>query len=129
MIDRCTLVPGDFTTAIPSDGDIYLLSRVLHDWDDTQCRTILTTCARNMPDHAELLVIERLLPETADTDSLAIPWDIHMLCNVGGRERTQSHFRSLLADAGFEFASTHPLPLDAFVMRARLAPGAGCIVS
>jgi hypothetical protein len=35
-------------------------------------------------------VIERLLPEVGDVNSLAIPWDIHMLCNTGGRERTES---------------------------------------
>ncbi|MFJ5990600.1 methyltransferase [Lentzea sp. NPDC092896] len=119
--DRVTLVPGDFTRSIPGTGDIYLLSRVLHDWDDEQCRTILATCARNMPAHAELLVIERLLPEAGEVDSLAIPWDIHMLCNTGGRERTESHYRALLAEAGFELVETHALPLDAHVMRARLS--------
>ncbi|MFD9704883.1 methyltransferase [Lentzea sp. NPDC059081] len=120
LAERVSLVPGDFTRSVPADGDVYLLSRVLHDWDDDQCRTILATCARDMPAHAELLVIERLLPEAGDTDSLAIPWDIHMLCNTGGRERSESHYRSLLAEAGFELVETHALPLDAHVMRARL---------
>ncbi|GLY48955.1 methyltransferase [Lentzea sp. NBRC 102530] len=120
LADRVTLVPGDFTRAIPGVGDVYLLSRVLHDWDDEQCRTILATCARNMPAHAELLVIERLLPETGEADSLAIPWDIHMMCNTGGRERTESHYRALLAEAGFELVETNALPLDAHVMRFRL---------
>jgi hypothetical protein len=119
VADRVTLVPGDFTESVPGDGDVYLLSRVLHDWDDEKCHTILTTCARNMPAHAELLVIERLLPETGGVDSLAIPWDVHMLCNTGGRERTESHYRALLADAGFEVLETHPLPLDAHLVRAR----------
>jgi hypothetical protein len=119
LADRVTLVPGDFTREVPDAGDIYLLSRVLHDWDDDQCRTILATCARNMPAHAELLVIERLLPETGDPGSLAIPWDIHMLCNTGGRERTESDYRALLAETGFELVETHSLPLDAHVMRAR----------
>jgi len=119
LADRVRLVPGDFTREIPGTGDIYLLSRVLHDWDDSQCRTILRTCARNMPPHAELLVVERLLPETGGAESLAIPWDIHMLCNTGGRERTESDYRALLADAGFELTETHSLPLDAHVMRAR----------
>ncbi|MFB9905483.1 methyltransferase [Allokutzneria oryzae] len=119
VADRCTLVPGDFTESVPANGDVYLLARVLHDWDDTQCHTILTTCAANMPEHAELLIIERLLPETAGADSLAVPWDVHMLCNVGGRERTESHYRALLAEAGFQLTGSHPLPLDAHVLRAR----------
>jgi hypothetical protein len=119
VADRCDLVPGDFTESVPATGDTYLLSRVLHDWDDARCHTILATCAAHMPDHAELLVVERLLPETAGADSLAIPWDVHMLCNVGGRERTRSHYRTLLAGAGFELTAVHPLPLDAHVLRAR----------
>ncbi|MFJ1763115.1 methyltransferase [Amycolatopsis sp. NPDC088138] len=115
---RCSLVPGDFTQGVPGDGDVYLLSRVLHDWDDARCHTILTTCAAGMPGGAELLIIERLLPEESGTASLAVPWDIHMLCNVGGRERTESHYRALLAGAGFELTDVRPLALDAFVLRA-----------
>ncbi len=83
------------------------------------CRTILGVIAEAMPVHAELLVVERLLPETAGTPSLAVPWDIHMLCNVGGRERTESHYRALLADAGFELTAARPLALDAYVLCAR----------
>jgi hypothetical protein len=100
-------------------GNGELLSRMLHDWDDEQCGTILATCARNMPAPAELLVVERLLPESGGADSLAIPWDIHMLCNTCGRERTESHYRELLADVGFEVVETHLLPLDAHLVRAR----------
>ena len=118
VADRCTLMAGDFTESVPAIGDVYLLSRVLHDWDDVQCHDILTTLDAAMPEHAELLVIERLLPAD-DTDSLAVPWDIHMLCNVGGRERTESHYRNLLAEAGFELTATIPLPLDTYVLRAR----------
>lgn len=121
VADRIDLVPGDFTEAVPANGDVYLLSRVLHDWDDDQCRTILATCARDMPQHAELLVIERVLPDLANTDSLAVPWDIHMLCNTGGRERTEEHYRHLLGEAGFELTDIHPLPLDAHILRARRA--------
>ena len=117
--DRTTLVPGDFTRSVPDNGDVYLLSRVLHDWTDADCHTILTTCARNMPPHAELLIIERLLPEPAGTDSLSIPWDIHMLCNTGGQERTQSHYQALLAEAGFTLTETHSLPLDAHLLRVQ----------
>ncbi|TDV56591.1 methyltransferase [Actinophytocola oryzae] len=123
VADRCTLVAGDFTESVPAGGDTYLLSRVLHDWDDTRCAAILATCASGMPDHAQLLVVERLLPETCDTDSLAVPWDIHMLCNVGGRERTAAHYRALLSGAGFEITAIHPLPLDAHVLCARRSDG------
>ncbi|MEJ3653029.1 methyltransferase [Actinomycetes bacterium KLBMP 9759] len=115
--DRCTLVAGDFTAEVPPGGDVYVLSRVLHDWDDETCLTILRRCADSMPAHATLLVVERLLPED-DSDSLAAAWDVHMLCNVGGRERTASHFRELLAEAGFTLLDRQELALEAAALRA-----------
>jgi hypothetical protein len=116
--DRAELILGDFTCGIPHGGDVYILSRVLHDWDDQQCRALLKRCAEAMPAQAELLIVERLLPED-ESPSLAVAWDIHMMCNVGGRERTVSQYRGLLAESGLEFIGQHPLPLDAALLRAR----------
>ncbi|MER6284121.1 methyltransferase [Streptomyces sviceus] len=118
LADRCRFVAGDFTSGIPEGGDLYVLSRVLHDWDDERCLTILRGCARAMAPGAELLLIERLLPADARL-SLAVAWDVHMLCNVGGRERTEDHYRRLLDEAGFDFAACHELPLQAALMRFR----------
>ncbi|MCF3122097.1 methyltransferase [Streptomyces arenae] len=120
VADRCTLVAGDFTESIPPGGDIYLLSRILHDWDDDACLRILRRCAEAMPPTAELLLVERLLPQDG-RPSLATAWDLHMLCNVGGRERTAEHYARLLAGAGLDPGSVVPLPLDAFLLRARKA--------
>lgn len=117
-LDRCELVAGDFTSGVPQSGDVYLLSRVLHDWDDQRCQAFLKRCAESMPKDAELLIVERLLPED-DTPSLAVAWDVHMLCNVGGRERTVGHYRQLLAEAGFTLTARHDLPLDVALLTAR----------
>lgn len=116
-LERAELVTGDFTGGVPDGGDVYLLSRVLHDWDDEQCRTILDRCAEAMADGTELLIVERLLPEDG-SPSLAVAWDLHMMCNVGGRERTTGHYRELLAASGFELTSVHGLPLDVALLRA-----------
>jgi hypothetical protein len=47
--DRAGLIPGDFTYGIADGGDVYVLSRVLHDWDDQQCRALLQRCAEALP--------------------------------------------------------------------------------
>jgi AraC-like DNA-binding protein len=122
-LDRCDLIAGDFTTDMPAHGDVYLLSRVLHDWDDQQCKAILRRCCNSMRPGAELLIVERLLPEN-DSPSLAVDWDIHMLCNVGGQERTASHYRGLLVDAGLTLQSQHELPLEFAVLRVTKSPDA-----
>jgi hypothetical protein len=115
--ERCTYRAGDFAD-VPSGGDVYVLSRVLHDWDDDRCREILRHCARAMHADADLLIVERLLP-TDGSASLATAWDLHMMCNVGGRERTADHYARLLSDTGFELASRSPLPLDGHLLHAR----------
>lgn len=90
---------------------------MLHDWDDERCREILRHCARAMPDHADLLVIERVLPADGSV-SLATAWDLHMMCNVGGRERRATHYGRLFADAGLALVNQTPLPLDGHVLHA-----------
>ncbi|MFD0572254.1 methyltransferase [Kitasatospora gansuensis] len=117
--DRCGYVAGDFAD-VPAGGDVYLLSRILHDWDDDRCREILRHCARAMAAHADLLVVERILPAD-DSPSLATAWDLHMRCNVGGRERRADHYARLFADAGLTLVDTSPLPLDATVLHVRKA--------
>lgn len=120
--ERCTFHPGDFAD-VPAGGDVYVLSRVLHDWDDDRCLEILRHCARAMPDTADLLVVERVLPADG-SPSLATAWDLHMMCNVGGRERRADHYARLFADAGLTLVGVTPLPLDGNVLHVRRGAGA-----
>jgi hypothetical protein len=119
---RCAFVAGDFAD-MPAGGDVYVLSRILHDWDDERCREILRHCARAMPDHADLLVVERVLPCDGSV-SLATAWDLHMMCNVGGRERHAAHYERLFADAGLALVGQSRLPLDGYVLHVRKARSA-----
>ncbi|MCX4559918.1 methyltransferase [Streptomyces phaeochromogenes] len=115
--ERCAFRAGDFAD-VPAGADVYVLSRVLHDWDDDRCREILRHCARAMTDTADLLVVERVLPADGSA-SLATAWDLHMMCNVGGRERRADHYARLFADAGLTLVDRTPLPLDGSVLHVR----------
>lgn len=118
LLDRCEVIGGDFTERLPEGGDVYLLSRILHDWDDEQCLRILANCRRAMAETARLVIIERPIP-TDGTPSLAIAWDVHMAVNnIGGRERTDGEYRRLLRAAGFDLVDVRPLALDMAVLTA-----------
>jgi hypothetical protein len=105
---RASCVVGDFFEAVPAGADAYLLSRVLHDWDDEDALRILRVVRAAMDDDARLLVVDAILPERAVDQPFAIRMDLHMLLMLGARERTEAEFRDLLARAGLHLVRTVP---------------------
>ena len=106
---RCDSIAGDFFVSVPAGGDAYILKRVIHDWDDERAAAILRNCHRAMPGHGRLLVIELVLPP-GNEPSLGKLFDLLMLVDLGGRERTEADYRTLLAGAGFELTAVTPTP-------------------
>ena len=97
--DRIEFVAGDFFTRVP-EGDVYVLSTILHDWDDERAEAILRTIRAAGPAHARLLVIERIIQPGNEPDG--IKWlDLLMLVLNRGRERSEGEWRGLLERSGF----------------------------
>jgi hypothetical protein len=107
VADRCDIVAGDFFAGLPSGGDAYLLSLIVHDWEDAQVITLLENCHRAMHAHGKLLLVEQVVPSGNDP-SLSKLLDITMLVEAGGRERTEPEFRALFAAAGFTLMKIVP---------------------
>src|SRR5438067_1440413 len=63
---RCMIDAADFFVRVPAGQDVYVLSQILHDWNDEACLTILGTCRAAMRADSRLLVIERVLGPDAD---------------------------------------------------------------
>ena len=96
---RCRLAGGDFFETVPRGGDLYILSWVIHDWDDERSIAILRNCRRAMTGDARLLLIEQIVPD-GNEPSLSKLYDLHMLVLApGGRERRADEYHSLLAAA------------------------------
>jgi hypothetical protein len=122
--DRSECVVGDFFDAVPPGADAYLLSRVVHDWDDADAERILTTCRTAMPAGARLLLVDAIVPERAHDGPEAVLMDIHMLILFSARERTEGQFRRLLAGAGFDLRRVVPTgsPAGLSVIEATASP-------
>ena len=97
---RCKIVAGSFFDSVPSGGDVYLLSRILHDWPDDKARLILENCHKSIRENGVLLLREHVIPE-ADAPSFGKQLDLTMLFMLGGAERTEKEWRKLLQDSGF----------------------------
>jgi hypothetical protein len=97
---RCRIVAGDFFGRVPPGGDVYVLSQILHDWDDEHCLRILNSCRAAMTDASRLLVIERLLERDGNPTNFLSDMDMLVLF-PGARERTLKEYVELFAAAGF----------------------------
>ncbi|MHA1517827.1 MAG: methyltransferase, partial [Alphaproteobacteria bacterium] len=97
-----SLVPGDFVEAIHVEADIYVLKDVLQQHDDAEAQKILENCCEAMKPGTCLIVYERLMPETAMDDPVAIMLDLHMMAITGGKARTKSEIEALIAKAGLD---------------------------
>ena len=120
MLARCRLEGGSFFDRVPDDGDLYVLRRVVHDFDDDRALALLATLRRDMPDGATLLLLESVVPPGGGPD-FAKTLDLDMLLFVGGRERTEREYAALLGRAGFELTRVVPTISPISLVEARPA--------
>ncbi|MFJ4100955.1 methyltransferase [Amycolatopsis japonica] len=102
--DRVEVSAGSFFDPLPAGADAYLLSDILHDWDDEHAHRILARCAEAAGAEGRVLVIEAVGGLGAQTE-----WDLVMLVLYGGRERRLDELRELAAAHGLVFDSVTTL--------------------
>ncbi|ADJ45020.1 O-methyltransferase-related protein [Amycolatopsis mediterranei S699] len=100
LAGRAGAVAGSFFDPLPAGADAYVLSDVLHDWDDDHARTILAGCRRAAGRSGTVVVIEPLRHGT----STAI--NLFMLMCFAGRERTVAELTNLAAGCGLALRGT-----------------------
>ncbi|HEY6287534.1 MAG TPA: methyltransferase, partial [Ktedonobacteraceae bacterium] len=116
---RCELLGGDGFTAVPAGYETYLLSRVIHDWDDERAVTILTRCHQAMKPQGKVLLVERVILTGSSPQVLVLESDVQMLVVApGGKERTDAEYRVLLNAAGFEVTQLIPVLTPFYVIEA-----------
>ena len=118
--DRVTIEAGDFFKSVPTGADAYILSHIIHDWDEDQCLTILGNVRKAMNPAGRLLLVEMVLP-LGDTPHPGKMLDMTMLVSMGGQERTEVEYGSLLTKAGFRLTRVVPTSSAASIVEAVVA--------
>jgi O-methyltransferase domain/Dimerisation domain len=93
---RCTVEAGSFFERVPVGADVYLLAKVLHDWDDTAAVEILKSVRAAASTNSRLLVLDSVVTTDAGPQRAKV-LDLVMLALVNGRERTSTQWMRLLA--------------------------------
>jgi DNA-binding Lrp family transcriptional regulator len=113
--DRIEFVEGSFFEAVP-EGDVYILGTILHDWGDEPATKILQTIRATARDDSRLLILDAVVP--SGNDPGGGKWlDLLMLALTGGKERSESQWRELLAAGGFEPVRFHETLIEAVPCR------------
>ncbi|MFB4315265.1 methyltransferase [Actinomadura sp. 21ATH] len=103
LAGRCEVVGGSFFDPLPAGADVYLLCRVVHDWDDAAATAILRRCADAAGGTGRVLVVEEH-GSPAGADAAFAEMDLRMLVLAGGRERTIGDYAALAGAAGLRIA-------------------------
>jgi hypothetical protein len=104
---RCQIIGGDFMTAVPAGGDVYILKRILPAYDDAQARSLLRHIHEAMHSDGRVLVAD---PDP--TSQYGALFDMLMLVvfGSGSRLRTEAELLELFAGAGFSLTRTVAVP-------------------
>ncbi len=109
-----TFASFDIFKKWPKAGDAIFLSRILHDWDEQSCITILKRAGEALLPHGNIYLVEMLLNEkTGDGGML----DLNMLVLTGGKERTKDQFDDLVKYAGFKIEDIALLNSNNYIIK------------
>lgn len=100
--NRCEAIGGDFFQSVPSGGDLYILSYILHDWNDECSIKILKNIRQEIKDNGKLLVIEGVLPLNNESHFTKFMDLEMMVIYPNGKERTELEYRHLYEASGFQ---------------------------
>jgi hypothetical protein len=106
VADRCAITGGSFFDTVPGGADVYVLTAVIHDWDDANALRILRNCRAAMKPGARMVIGEPVVPEGPE-HSIAKLLDLETLVGTTGRQRTEREFRQLLDAASFRLTTVH----------------------
>jgi SAM-dependent methyltransferase len=105
LADRGRAQTGSFFEPLPAGAGGYILSRVIHDWDDDDARRILRNCAHAARPNGKVLVVEDIEPgESASTEM-----DLRMLAYFLGRERSLDKVTELAHEVGLARGTVTPV--------------------
>ncbi|KAL8656350.1 MAG: hypothetical protein Q9226_002699 [Calogaya cf. arnoldii] len=103
-------MPYDFHTEQPVKGaHVYHLSQILHNYPDHVCQDILKRVVEAMSPSSRLLIVEAVLPAQPEVGGDMGGYLIDFVgLAMGGKERTEKQFTTLLNGEGLELVKVWP---------------------
>lgn len=115
LADRAGAVSGSFFDPLPTGFDAYVLSDILHDWDDDHAREILTRCREAAAPNGTVVVIE-------PGPEVGTAMNLFMLMCFNGKERTVGELTELAVGSGLSLVASGPVSEGRTALEFTVAP-------
>lgn len=100
VANRLVCQPGDmFRDPLPL-ADTILVSNILHDWDELQCRQLLARCAEVLPSGGQLVIHDVFLDDDLSGPLPIALYSAALFTLTEGRAYSAAEYRQWLQDAG-----------------------------
>ncbi|KAI4803679.1 hypothetical protein KUCAC02_025339 [Chaenocephalus aceratus] len=99
--DAVEFQSGDFFSDEIPPADLYILARIIHDWPEEKCVTLLKKIHDSCRPGGGVLLVEALLFENRRGPVTAQIFSLNMLVQMEGRERPPSEYTRILEKTGF----------------------------
>ncbi|KAG8013083.1 Acetylserotonin O-methyltransferase [Nibea albiflora] len=99
--DAVVFQTGDFFRDELPPADLYVLARIIHDWPDEKCLTLLKKIYDVCKPGGGVLLVEALLFENRRGPVMAQMFSLNMLVQTEGRERPPSQYTHILNKSDF----------------------------
>lgn len=99
--DIFTKIAGSFFEPLALKADVFILKRIVHDWDNERALQILNNVSAAMQADSKLYIIDGILDRARDKKLLAAI-DLALLTIFQGQERTLKEITELLSKANLE---------------------------
>ena len=109
---------GSFFEPISLEANIFILKRILHDWNDEQAITILKNIAATMRVTDTLYVIDAIVDECTDKKMITAV-DLGLFAIFGGKERDYAEFQTIFTSAGLTLKNHETIAPTLHVMKCQ----------
>lgn len=106
LLSRISLVPGDFFSEDLPEGDIYILCRVLLNWNDENAIKIINNCLKKPKENRKTIIIDFVVPDKEHKYyQRSLLHDLNLQAVFGGRIRNLLGWKSLVSNSQGKLAN------------------------
>ncbi|MCG5465347.1 methyltransferase [Micromonospora sp. NPDC053740] len=126
IADRAEVVSGSIFDPLPAGADVYILSNVLHDWNDSAAEKILQRAADAIGTTGKVLIVQILVKDENDNfpdDPARLMFitqmDLRLLSLMAGKARTWREYAELGEKAGLQVDGSTVIPTGQTLLSLR----------